>query len=109
MLYLSRFYSKNVVFNPKGVFSQQKKTPVGHTPGLNQRLYLPEMPTFEILIPNKHRICLNMLYLGRFCSTNVVVAQKVTFLRKKTAGRPHTGTQPKVIFTRNADFDAYCI
>ena len=74
MLYLIRFCLKNFVFNPKGVFSQQKKPPVGHTPGLNQRLYLPEMPTFEIIIPNKHRICLNMLYLGRFCSKNVVFA-----------------------------------
>ena len=33
------------------VFSN-KKTPVGHAPGLNQRLYLPEMPTFEILKPS---------------------------------------------------------
>ena len=29
--------------------------------------------------------------------------------QQKTAGRPRTGTQPKVIFTRIADFDAYCI
>ena len=47
--------------------------------------------------------------LGRFCSENAVFNPKGVFSQKQTAGRPRTGTQPKVIFTRNADFDAYCI
>ena len=45
-------------------------------------LIIPIVP----IIPNKHRICLNMLYLGRLFLKNVVFAQTVTFLRKKTAG-----------------------
>ena len=44
------FLQKNVVFAQTVTFLR-KKTAGGHTPGLNQRLYLPEMPTFEILMP----------------------------------------------------------
>ena len=75
MLYLGRFCSINIVFAQTVTFLR-KKTAGGHAPGLNQRIYLPEMPTFEIL---------------------TVLNPKGVFSQKKNRRRPHTGTQPKVI------------
>ena len=43
-----------------------------------------------------------LLKKRRFCSNSDIS-------QKKNRRRPHTGTQPKFIFTRNADFDACCI
>ena len=42
MLYLGRFLSKHVVFAQTVTFLR-KKTAGGHTPGLEQGLYVPEM------------------------------------------------------------------
>ena len=39
--------------------------------------------TYRLVLPNNHRICLNMLYLGRFCSNNVVFAKKWLFSEQK--------------------------
>ena len=47
-------------------------------------LIIPIVP----IIPNKHRICLNMLYLSRFCSKTSFLTPKACFSPKKTAGRP---------------------
>ena len=49
LLDFDHIWSKNVAFDPKGVFSQ-KKTAGGHAPGLKQRLYLPEMPTLMHIV-----------------------------------------------------------
>ena len=43
MLYLRSFCLKNVVFAQTVTFLR-KKTAGGHTPGLEQGLYVPEMP-----------------------------------------------------------------
>mgnify|MGYP002811126204 CR=1 FL=1 len=53
MLYLNSFCSKNVVFIQTVTFLR-KKTAGGHTPGLNQRLYLPEMHPEAVCIPRQY-------------------------------------------------------
>ena len=54
---------------------------------------------------NKHRIYPNKLDIFHFYTKNIVFNPRGVFSpSKKTAGRPRTGTQPKVIFTRNASF-----
>ena len=65
MLILITFAQKTSFLTPKACFFLKKNAGRPHT-GTQPKVILPEMPTFEILIPNKHRICLNMLYLGRF-------------------------------------------